>query len=67
MAPRTDGAKFAEEAVVDPSLCVSCGICVGACPSSTPFRRRGEVISGIELPDLTLATLRAKVRKPAER
>ena len=60
MAPRSDGAKFAEEAVVDPSLCVSCGICVGACPSSTPFRRRGEIVSGIELPDLMLVTLRAQ-------
>ena len=25
--------------MVNPSLCVSCGICAGACPTSMPFRR----------------------------
>ena len=66
MVPRTDGAKFAEEAFVDPDLCVSCGICVGACPSSTPFRRRGEVVTGIDLPDFSLADLRAATQMAAE-
>ncbi len=66
MVPRTDGAKFAEEALVDPDLCVSCGICVGACPSSTPFRRRGEIVTGIDLPDFSLADLRAATEAAAE-
>ena len=39
MVRRTDGLPFPTQAQVNPSLCVSCGICVGACPSSTPFRR----------------------------
>ena len=39
MMPRTDGRAFEREAVVNPSLCVSCGICAGACPTSMPFRR----------------------------
>ena len=33
MQPRSDGAVFDLEAVVDADLCVSCGICGGACPS----------------------------------
>jgi coenzyme F420-reducing hydrogenase delta subunit len=49
--------------VVDPSLCVSCGICVGACPTATPFRRASELISGIDLPDGTVADLRMKIEK----
>jgi len=31
MIPRSDDTPFAELAVVDPKLCVSCGICVGSC------------------------------------
>ena len=66
MAPRSDGAKFDLEAVVNPSLCVSCGICVGACPSSTPFRRRGDIVTGIDLPDFSLADLRSATNAAAE-
>ena len=66
MAPRSDGAKFDLEAVVNPSLCVSCGICVGSCPSSTPFRRRGDMVTGIDLPDFSLADLRAATRAASE-
>jgi coenzyme F420-reducing hydrogenase delta subunit len=39
---------------------VSCGICVGACPSSTPFRRSEELKTGIDLPDYDLKTLRER-------
>ena len=66
MAPRSDGAKFDLEAVVDPDLCVSCGICVGSCPSSTPFRRRGEVATGIDLPHFSLAELRRRTNEAAQ-
>lgn len=46
---------------VDADLCASCGICVGSCPSSTPFRRSSALVSGIELPRLSVAELRARV------
>jgi quinol-cytochrome oxidoreductase complex cytochrome b subunit len=42
--------------------CAACGICAGACPSSTPFRSIRELVSGIELPDLTMQDLRGKVQ-----
>ncbi|HEU0283241.1 MAG TPA: cytochrome b N-terminal domain-containing protein, partial [Gallionella sp.] len=58
MQPRQDGRPHALQPVVDPDLCASCGICVGACPSSMPFRS-SELVSGIELPDRELVTLRA--------
>lgn len=61
MAPRSDGRPFAAEAVVTPSLCVGCGICAGSCPTSTPFRRATELLPGIDLPDMPLADVRAKL------
>jgi ferredoxin len=50
------------KASVFPSRCAGCGICAGACPSSTPFRSIQQLVSGIELPDLTMQELRAKVQ-----
>lgn len=61
MVPRTDRLPFPTQAQVNPSLCVSCGICVGACPSSTPFRRSTELQTGIDLPDRSLRMLRERV------
>lgn len=61
LAPRSDDLPFAFEARVDPDRCVACGICMGACPSSTPFRRSGDLVTGIDLPDRPLATVRAEV------
>jgi ferredoxin/coenzyme F420-reducing hydrogenase delta subunit len=58
LRPRTDGASYSHEAVVTNEKCVSCGICVGACPTSTPFRRRAELVPGIDLPGLAMAALR---------
>jgi coenzyme F420-reducing hydrogenase delta subunit len=66
MMPRTDGRAFAREAVVNPSLCVSCGICAGACPTSMPFRRASELVPGIDLPSLTIAALRERVHGVTE-
>ncbi len=60
MVRRTDDLPFPTQAQVNPSLCVSCGICVGACPSSTPFRRSEELETGIDLPDYSLKLLREK-------
>lgn len=65
MGPRSDGMPFAAQAVVDPSLCVACGICAGACPRATPFRRRTELLPGIDLPDLTMARIRSAVQRAA--
>ncbi|OGS99894.1 MAG: hypothetical protein A3F73_11325 [Gallionellales bacterium RIFCSPLOWO2_12_FULL_59_22] len=59
MRPRSDGLPFMEQAVVVPDRCVSCGICAGACPSSTPFRSDAGYVSGIEMPSLPMAGLRA--------
>jgi len=58
MKPRTDGMKFDTEAVVDAKACVSCGICVGACPVSTPFRHDEELVTGIDLPEPSFKSLR---------
>jgi ferredoxin/coenzyme F420-reducing hydrogenase delta subunit len=60
MVRRSDGLPFPTEAAVNPALCVSCGICVGACPSSTPFRRIHDLKTGIDLPDYSLADLRER-------
>ena len=49
-----------------PELCASCGICAGACPSSTPFRRRSALASGIDLPQHPVATLRAELDRALE-
>lgn len=48
-----------QQAVVNADQCTSCGICAGACPSSTPFRRVDELVSGIDLPQLTVQTMRS--------
>jgi ferredoxin/coenzyme F420-reducing hydrogenase delta subunit len=65
MVKRSDALPFPTEAQVNPSLCVSCGICVGSCPSSTPFRRSQELRTGIDLPDYSLRVLREKTIEAA--
>jgi ferredoxin/coenzyme F420-reducing hydrogenase delta subunit len=66
MARRSDGLPFPTEATVNPELCVSCGICVGACPSSTPFRRTQDLKTGIDLPEYSLAELRERTIAAAQ-
>ncbi len=61
MEPRSDGLPFPREVKVNAANCVACGICMGSCPSSTPFRRTGPLETGIDLPDYQLARLRAEV------
>ena len=58
MRPRTDGMHFMEQAVVVPDRCVSCGICIGSCPSATAFRNEAGYVSGIEMPSLPVSVLR---------
>ncbi|KAB2850923.1 MAG: hydrogenase iron-sulfur subunit [Hyphomicrobiaceae bacterium] len=67
MGPRSDGQPFASEAIVNPKLCVGCGICVGACPTSTPFRRASALNPGIDLPDRSMADLRTAVHAQSEK
>lgn len=62
MAPRKDGRRHAVQAVVQTDLCASCGICVGACPSSTPFRSVQQLVTGIDLPDLPLSGIRDQIQ-----
>jgi len=61
MRPRSDGKPFDREAEVDPALCLSCGICAGACPTATPFRRASALSAGIELPHAPLVALREAI------
>lgn len=58
MVERSDGRNFALEARVNSDLCVSCGICTGACPSSSPFRQRTPLTTGIEMPHFTMNDFR---------
>ena len=48
-------------AVVDPALCAGCGICAGACPSSTPFRSVAELVTGIDMPQAPVHALRTEL------
>jgi ferredoxin/quinol-cytochrome oxidoreductase complex cytochrome b subunit/coenzyme F420-reducing hydrogenase delta subunit len=61
LVPRSDGAAFTHEVEVNADRCVACGICMGACPSSTPFRRSEDLLTGIDLPDRPLSALREEV------
>ena len=48
-------------AQVNADLCASCGICVGACPSSTPFRSVAELVTGIDMPASPISALRKRL------
>ncbi len=65
MGVRTDGKPFERQAVVDPSLCVSCGICTGSCPTATPFRRAAALVPGIDLGGLPLTEVRERTHRVA--
>lgn len=67
MVARTDGKPFTQQAEVDEALCVSCGICAGACPTSSAFRSTADLPTGIDLPDPSLRMTREKIHAGAER
>lgn len=48
-------------AQVDAELCIGCGICTGACPSSTPFRGIRPLVTGIDMPQLSVDSLRQRL------
>jgi ferredoxin/coenzyme F420-reducing hydrogenase delta subunit len=62
MVPHPDRRVGRELARVDADLCASCGICAGACPSSTPFRSAAELKTGIDMPAAPLHALRERLR-----
>ena len=58
MVSRTDGRPHPFQASVRADLCAGCGICAGACPSSTPFRSVAELVTGIDLPQRPISIVR---------
>ena len=52
-----------ELARVIPELCASCGICAGACPSSTPFRSVDALVTGIDMPRQPIGALRQEMER----
>jgi len=48
---------------VIPDLCASCGICAGACPSSTPFRSVEQLVTGIDMPQQPINALREEMER----
>ena len=61
---RTDGAKFENEVKVNTHLCAACGICVGSCPSSNPFRQKNELlVTGIDMPQMPINEVRDRVNE----
>lgn len=64
MQARTDGRKYALEPVVLNHLCASCGICVGSCVSSNPFRMSDkDLITGIDMPQYGIDEIRVKTKE----
>ncbi|MFI4929381.1 MAG: cytochrome b N-terminal domain-containing protein [Burkholderiales bacterium] len=62
MVPHPD-KRLRQMAQVDAELCASCGICVGACPSSTPFRSAAELVTGIDMPSAPIGQLRQRLQR----
>jgi len=63
METRPDSARGRPNAVVLAELCASCGVCVGACPSATPFRSGETLVTGIDLPQQPVNALRAALER----
>ncbi len=61
MRAHPDARMGAEIAGVDAALCTACGICAGACPSSTPFRSARKLVSGIDMPQQPVSELRERL------
>jgi coenzyme F420-reducing hydrogenase delta subunit/ferredoxin len=67
MQPRSDGRRGPRQPLVLANLCASCGICAGACPSSTPFRSAEELVTGIDMPQFTIGAAREQMSAALER
>ncbi len=55
--------KNRRQAFVTTDACVSCGICVGACPSVTPFKSVHKSDTGIAMPDSDTTAILTNIRK----
>jgi quinol-cytochrome oxidoreductase complex cytochrome b subunit/coenzyme F420-reducing hydrogenase delta subunit len=62
MQPHPNRRVGRELAVVNADLCASCGICVGSCPTATPFRRGAALVTGIDMPQSPIAALRQRLQ-----
>jgi ferredoxin/coenzyme F420-reducing hydrogenase delta subunit len=62
MVPHPSGRAGMELAQVRADLCASCGICVGSCPSSTPFRSAEVLHTGIDMPQWPVDALRQQMQ-----
>ena len=63
MVPHPNQRVGRQMAQVNADLCASCGICVGACPSSTPFRGGADLLTGIDMPSSPIGGLRRQLRQ----
>lgn len=61
MVPHPGGRPGMQLAQVAAHLCASCGICVGSCPSSTPFRHTATLLTGIDMPQSPIDGLRRRL------
>jgi coenzyme F420-reducing hydrogenase delta subunit/Pyruvate/2-oxoacid:ferredoxin oxidoreductase delta subunit len=61
MVPHPSGRRGLQLAQVSSHLCASCGICVGSCPSSTPFRNAATLVTGIDMPQWPIDALRRRL------
>ncbi len=66
MVPHPNARIGRQLAVVQADLCASCGICVGSCPSATPFRSVAELVTGIDMPQQPLDALRRQLQHQLE-
>ena len=58
---RSDDARWENEVVVNPAQCAACGICVGSCHSSNPFRHAKKTLeTGIDMPQFPIEEVRAR-------
>lgn len=66
VVPRSDGKRYEHEVIVEPDLCTRCGICVGACPTATPFRKTSPLVPGIDLPRSSAQYLKESIDEASE-